>query len=51
MKGCDTRYKMDLEHKIILDGKHDHNHGPDDGRTLQRRKLKSDCKRKVEIDP
>ena len=49
MKGCDAKYKMNLEHKIILDGKLDHNHGPEDGRMLQSRKLKSDCKQKVEI--
>ena len=35
-EGCDARCKMDLEHKIILDGKLDHNHGPDDERTLPR---------------
>ena len=31
-KGCDDMCKTDLEDKITLDGKLDHNHGPDDER-------------------
>ena len=47
-KGYNARCKMELEHKIILDGKLDHNHGTDDERTLLRHKLRAGCKLKVE---
>ena len=33
--------------KSFVDGKLDHNHGPDDERTLQGLKLRSDCKQKL----